>query len=174
MSEMLDLLNKNGEKIGKISKNEAHQKGLWHKTIHAWIINSNNEILVQKRCEKKDYYPLVWDCSIGGHISFGETPLTSAVREAREELGLNLNESDFKYVFTVKEELTYKDINCKEFADVFIVNKDVNLNKLKFQKEEVESAKFIKLKEFFNNCFTNKFFPHIEEYEKLTKYFNYK
>ena len=171
MEEIVELLNENGKIIGKTNKKEAHKNGLWHKTIHLWIINSNNEILVQKRCDKKDYFPNVWDCSVGGHIDYGETPVNCALREASEELGLNLNEEDLSYLFTVKEELKFNDINCKEFADVFVVKKDINLNDLVYQKEEVENTKYIKLKEFFDNCFTNKFFPHIDEYEKLKEIF---
>lgn len=50
MMEYLDILDENGESTGKTaSRDEAHQKGLWHKSVHVWIINSNsnNEILIR-------------------------------------------------------------------------------------------------------------------------------
>lgn len=170
MSEIVDLYNDNGKIIGKVEKNEAHHKGLLHKTIHVWILNKNKELLLQKRCAKKDYFPLYWDVSIGGHIKSGEEPIECAIREAKEELGLSLNKEDFKYLFTVKEELTYKDINCKEFADVFLIRKDIKLEDLKYQEDEVENSKFIKLEEFFKICNSKYYFPHTEEYKKLNKY----
>ena len=170
MKEIVDLYNENGKVIGQVEKSEAHKKGLLHKTIHVWILNNNNELLLQKRCEKKDYFPLYWDVSIGGHIESGESSTDCAIREAKEELGLSLSKDDFKYLFTVKEELVYNDINCKEFADVFLVKKDINIKDLKYQKEEVENAKFIKLEEFFKICKSKSVFPHLEEYEKLKNY----
>lgn len=170
MKEIVDLYNEQGEIIGKVDKNEAHKKGLLHKTIHAWILNKNNELLIQKRCSKKDYFPNVWDVSIGGHIDRGESSIDCVIREAREELGLNLRDSDIKYLFTVKEELTYKDINCREFADVFLIKKDIDITNLVYQEEEVEKTKFIKVEEFLKNCYNDNTFPHIEEYKKLVNY----
>ena len=43
MEEIVDILNPiTGSKTGeKISKDEAHQKGIWHGAIHIWIISSD-------------------------------------------------------------------------------------------------------------------------------------
>ena len=56
--EYLDILDKSGNKTGeKKPRKEVHSKGYWHKGVHIWIINSNRELLVQRRSSNKDVYP---------------------------------------------------------------------------------------------------------------------
>lgn len=53
--ELIDVLNENGVKTGKIaSRDEVHQKGLWHRAIVVAIINEKNEILLQQRSANKE------------------------------------------------------------------------------------------------------------------------
>lgn len=48
--EMIDIYDELGQKCGKTEeKNEAHKKALIHKGACVWIINSNDEILLQTR-----------------------------------------------------------------------------------------------------------------------------
>ena len=50
MEEMFDVLNEWGEFTGEIaSREECHNKGLWHRAIYAFIINKSGEVLLQKR-----------------------------------------------------------------------------------------------------------------------------
>ena len=51
--EMVDQLNNLGEKIGVVDKDIAHKKGLWHRSIHVWLVNNDNKILLQHRCAEK-------------------------------------------------------------------------------------------------------------------------
>lgn len=169
--ELIDWFNKDGEYKGVIDKAIAHKKGLWHKSVHVWIVNDKNQILMQKRCAQKRFFPNYWDCSFAGHIGAGESSLESAVREGEEELGLKLSTSDFNFLFTIKEEFVWKDITSREFVDVFLVKKNVKVEDLKYQKEEVESAKYFEMNEIFNSEGNSKIFPHAQEYDKLSKLF---
>ena len=47
------------------------------------------EFLSQRRSEHLDNGGK-WDVSAGGHIDYGETPVEAAVREAREEIGVDI------------------------------------------------------------------------------------
>ncbi len=48
--EMLDVLDENGGKTGRVVSNkEVHAQGLWHRVVHVYIYNSQNEILLQLR-----------------------------------------------------------------------------------------------------------------------------
>ena len=86
--EYIDVLDKNGNKTGEIKeKNNIYNDGDFHKTIHVWIINDNNEILVQKRSPKKETFAGLWAISVAGHVRSGETSIDAAKRELREELG---------------------------------------------------------------------------------------
>ncbi len=54
MAELIDVLDENGIKTGEVlSRNEIHQKGLWHRAIVVAIVNKNNQVLLQQRSFKK-------------------------------------------------------------------------------------------------------------------------
>ena len=62
MAELIDVLDENGIKTGEVlSRNEIHQKGLWHRAIVVAIVNKNNQVLLQQRSFKKDKKAGKWD-----------------------------------------------------------------------------------------------------------------
>ena len=172
MKEIIDEYNSRGEKIGVIDKDIAHEKGLWHKSVHVWLINSNNEILLQYRCAEKKLYPNTWDCSFAGHIDAGESSIQAAQREGKEEIGIDVDLDKLTFILTNREKLKYESINSNEFVDIFILKQDFKLDEISFQKEEVSDAKYVSIEEFFNLIDNNKLFPHKIEYMVLKEYLN--
>lgn len=162
--EIIDELNENGEIIGQIDKDLAHKEGRLHKAIHLWILNNNNEVLLQYRCKDKKLYPNTWDISVGGHVSKGEDTKAACIREANEELGIEIKEKELEYITTLREELIYEDINSQELVDVFIVRKDIKLEDIKLQEEEVGSAKYVTINKLFELIDTDQLLPHGEEF----------
>jgi 16S rRNA (adenine1518-N6/adenine1519-N6)-dimethyltransferase len=73
--------------IGYGTKEEAIAKGLVHRIARVFILNSEGEILIQKRSDKATI-PGRWDQSAAGHVDEGEDYLTAAARETREEVGI--------------------------------------------------------------------------------------
>lgn len=48
--EFFDVIDEQGNKTGEIiERNEAHEKGVCHRVIQVWVINSKNELLIQKK-----------------------------------------------------------------------------------------------------------------------------
>ena len=76
----------------------------------------------------------MWDISCGGSAIAGETSSQAMHREALEELGLDIDFSNI-LPFTT----TYFD---EGFDDLYVIEKDVDLIKLKLQEEEVCDAKW--------------------------------
>ena len=172
--EIIDEYNLRGEKIGVVDKSIAHEKGLWHKSIHVWIINSKNQILLQYRCKDKNLYPDTWDCSFAGHITTGEDSIQSVLREGKEEIGIDVDLDKLEYIMTNKESLNYENIKSNEFVDVFMLRQDFNLENINFQLEEVSDAKYVSVREFFNLIDNDKLFPHKIEYMVLKEILKYK
>lgn len=167
MEELVDVINpENGKKTGEIvTKKEAHQKGIWHSSVHIWFIDEDNKkILLQKRCSKKNLFPNMWDISVGGHISSGEEPLTAAKRELSEELGLNSNNYHFIYQTTIKEQFTDNNILSNEFVHIYLIQSNLNLDDITLQQEEVAEVKWYTKQELqiLNN--NKKVIPHLEEF----------
>ena len=165
--EMIDEYNTRGEKIGIIDKAVAHEKGLWHKSVHVWILNDKNEILLQYRSAEKDLYPNTWDCSFAGHIDAGESSIEAVLREGKEELDIDVDLEKLQYVFTNREMFQYEQVNSNEFVDIYILRQNINLQNVEFHKEEVSNAKYVSKEQFFELMENGNLIPHKIEYMVL-------
>ncbi len=91
--EIFDVVNERDEVVGQNTRREVHRLGLLHRAVHVLVFNARGEIFLQLRSAKKDRHPSVWDSSASGHVDSGEDYDTTAVREAREEIGLKLSQT---------------------------------------------------------------------------------
>jgi isopentenyl-diphosphate Delta-isomerase len=173
--EYLDILDEQGNKTGESrSYLEAHEKGLTHAAVHVWFVNSKKEILLQKRGKDRKFFPSHWDISAAGHVSAGQTHLEAATRETKEELGLNILESDLNLICTLRTDSVFPEMgmNNREFNPVYVVREDINISDIKLEDGEVEAVKFLSLGEFkkWVDRVGEKMTPHEEEYAKLIEY----
>jgi isopentenyl-diphosphate delta-isomerase len=81
------LFDQNG-KLSTMDKIEAHRLGLLHSAVSVFIFNGRNEVLLQKRAVSKYHSPEKWTNTCCTHPLPDETPITSARRRLREEMGL--------------------------------------------------------------------------------------
>lgn len=90
--ELLDIVNEQDIVIKKgVTREEAHAKKLLHRAIIVFVFNSKGLIFVQERSPAKDVYPGLMIASCSGHVNSGETYKEAAVRELKEELGVEAN-----------------------------------------------------------------------------------
>jgi isopentenyl-diphosphate delta-isomerase type 1 len=88
--EFFDVVDERDEVIGRRSRSEVHRLQLRHRAVHVLVFNRRGELFLQKRSLRKDCFPGAWDSSASGHLDAGEGYDACAVREVREELGLEL------------------------------------------------------------------------------------
>jgi isopentenyldiphosphate isomerase len=88
--EIFDVVNERDEVIGHQPRSEVHRLGLMHRAVHVLVFNAAGQVFLQKRSMKKDRQPGLWDSSTSGHVDAGEDYDACAVRELREEIGLQL------------------------------------------------------------------------------------
>jgi isopentenyl-diphosphate delta-isomerase len=171
MDEYIDILNEVGEPNGTIClKSEAHKKGLFHASAHIWIFNNNKEVLIQKRASNKDTFPNLWDVSVAGHISAGEKPIISAIREVQEEIGLSIKQHNLHYIGTSKKRIQHNtNFIDSELHHIYMCKIDFDIKSLKIQTEEVSEIKSIELQSFIKTVNSNKdnFVPHGNNYYKF-------
>jgi isopentenyl-diphosphate delta-isomerase type 1 len=91
MAEIFDVVNEQDQIIGRQPRHEVHRLGLMHRAVHVLVFNAQGQIFLQKRSLTKDRQPGLWDSSASGHVESGEDYDPCAVRELREEIGLQLN-----------------------------------------------------------------------------------
>lgn len=173
--EMVDILNSDGSPSGKrVSKKEAHEKGLWHRTAHVWLVNKNNEILLQKRADHIESNPGMYDISAAGHLSAGDTRVAGALREVEEELGIHINENDLINIGEIRQESTQHNgryIN-KEYSDVYVVRSGIPVSGFVIQESEVDHVLYIptaELKKWVDEK-RKDLVMHLEEFRILFRY----
>jgi isopentenyldiphosphate isomerase len=146
--EFIDIYDNLGQKCGMtLGKDEAHKKALIHKGVCVWIINSNDEILLQTRSSHV-MFPNMLDISFSGHIKAGETSLEAAIREGQEELGINLEIDKLQYLFSCREYGGIDGYFENEIDDVFLYRADIPIGEYTFCDNEVQEVSYVSLDEF--------------------------
>lgn len=121
--EYLDLVDENDNVIGKEDRNIIYKKDLNNfRVINIMIINSENKIIVPKRSSNRRLFPNCYDCSVGGHVSSGETYEEAAYRELEEELGITNVKLDEIGYFKPFE------LNTSSFSKMYKLIYDGDLN----------------------------------------------
>ena len=88
--EHFDVVNERDEVIGQLPRRQVHAQKLFHRAVHVLVFNARGELFLQKRSMKKDCFPGAWDSSASGHLGVGESYDACAIREVKEEIGLEL------------------------------------------------------------------------------------
>ena len=152
--ELIDVLDENGVKTGEVlTREEVHQRGLWHRSIVVAIINEKNEILLQQRSNNKEKNAGMWDISVAGHISNGQDSISAAAREINEEISISLGYKfyikSFRYMFSYINEQKFSDYFIeRQFYDFFILRREGNdIKDITMQESEVQAVKFVDVNE---------------------------
>ena len=167
--EIIDILNEDLTIQKPCLKSEVHTYGHLHASVHIWLYTLDGKLLIQKRSPNKIAFPNLWDVSVAGHITSGETIIISAIREVKEEIGLEVIESELLKIGSFKEYHKHKDdFIDNEIHHTYIYNLKKGINQLKLQNEEVSEIKLISIDEFTSELkkegFEKIYVPHYSEY----------
>ncbi len=134
-SELWDVYDRSRRKTGKI-----HERGRkltqdeYHIVVHVWIKNSNGEWLISKRTPNKTF-PNMWECT-GGSAVMGDDSITAAVREVKEELGVDLPPEKGVLFKSIIRENEF----CPDICDIWVFHEDIPLESVVFQENETCGA----------------------------------
>ena len=92
----VQLVDDQDNPIGVMEKILAHQKGELHRALSVLILNSNNELLLQRRALGKYHSPGLWTNTCCSHPYPGEDSFEAAKRRLQEEMGMS---ADLNFVF---------------------------------------------------------------------------
>lgn len=104
----------------------------------------------------------MWDVSVGGSAIAGESSQSAAEREVLEELGYELSLKNNRPVLTIHFE--------DGFDDIYMVEKDLNMEALRLQPEEVQAVKWASLEEILQMIEVGVFIPYHKELIRLLFY----
>ena len=147
--ELLDIYDNNGNKTGRtITRGDT--TAILNENEHIalsviFIENNKGEFLIQKTSQEKGgLYS-----STGGHVSSGDTPLETIIKEIKEELGLNIDPNQIiEYGF-----ITY-DMPLRY---LYYLKDNIKLSSITIQQEEVSKVEYMSISDIYHLIDTNQF-----------------
>jgi 16S rRNA (adenine1518-N6/adenine1519-N6)-dimethyltransferase len=148
-SEIFEVFDEKNHRVGEAVRGVVHTRGLFHRSVHVWVFNSQDKVLLQQRATHKDVAPSLWDLSVAEHAKPGETGFQTALRGAREELTIRL---------AVRLVADYR-LNCFEYPELGIFdNEFVQTYQARhdgpfiLDEKEVQSIKFVTMDKLFKQA----------------------
>ncbi|MDO4344642.1 MAG: NUDIX domain-containing protein [Eubacteriales bacterium] len=153
--EWLDVVDENGIPTGEIvERTRAHLEGIRHRTAHVWVMREREggvEVLLQKRSACKDSHPGCYDISSAGHIPAGVDFIPSALRELKEELGIEAEAGELHCCgqrrFCWRDTFYGRPFIDNQVSNVYCLWRNIPAEKMTLQASEVESVRWINLEE---------------------------
>lgn len=144
MLEYLNLYDKSGNLL-----NEKGIRGEKNDNLVGIVIifiqNSKGEFLIQKTSKNRNSIY----ATTGGHVSYGDNFIETAVKEIKEELNIDIDKNE------ILEINTY--IRDYYIQKVYYAKKDIDIKSIKVQESEVDFVEWLsieKINELINNnCF---------------------
>lgn len=147
--ELFDEIEEDGSRTGLVKeRGVVHEDGTLHATVHTWIVRPNDksgyDLLLQKRSRRKDSNPGCWDISSAGHIEAGHGYLESALRELKEELGIEADPEQLREIGTrrcgFESEFYGRPFRDNELSMIYIYQEPIDIKKLILQESEVSEV----------------------------------
>jgi isopentenyl-diphosphate delta-isomerase type 1 len=161
--EWIDVLAPDGTPIGVKEKRAAHRDGDLHRAAHVWIVHGR-DVLLQRRALVKESWPGLWDISVAGHLSAGESAIEAAIRESREELGLVIDPAALEHLGTLRYQCVVLDDYIEnEIHEVYVFRRHIDVNSLTLDPLEVAEVRWVPHAELPRY----ELVPHGEEYALL-------
>lgn len=152
--ELFDLYTRDREPTGKtVERGTPVPEGFYRLVVHICIFNERGEMLIQRRQPFKSGWSGMWDVSVGGSAVAGENSRTAAERETLEEIGLKISLD--RPVLTIHFD--------EGFDDYFVAVRDVPLESLTLQPEEVAEVKWAAREEIVQMIREGRFIPYHED-----------
>ena len=143
----------------KMVRGEEFEPGDYHMVVHVCIFNAKGEMLIQQRQPFKQGWSNMWDVTVGGSATAGDTSQMAAQRETFEEIGLELDFSELRPHLTVNGEYG--------FNDIYLIESKVDIHKLTLQPEEVQNVKWASLDEILQMIESGEFIPYYKSLIQL-------
>ena len=132
MPEFWDIYNADRVLTGRRhERGKPLAKGDYHLVVHIWVQNDKGEFFITRRAPHKEPFADRWECT-GGSALAGEDSETAALRETREETGIDHRTSPRQCV------LSYRRYDW--FGDVWLFHADFPVSAVTLQEGETTDA----------------------------------
>lgn len=137
--ELWDLYDKNRQMTGMTHvRGEEIPQGYYHLVVHVWLRNRKGEYLISQRSASRTAFPLMWE-SVGGSVLIGEDSLHGAIREVKEEIGIDLSPKGGTLLFSETGRIIH-GVPSTDILDVWLWNYDGPVHLAAATTDEVAQA----------------------------------
>lgn len=109
--ERFDVVDAGDQVLRSELRAIVHRDKLMHRAVHVFVFNAAGQLYIQRRSLSKDSAPGKWVSSCSGHVDSGEVYDHAALRELREEIGLDASGN---------LERVFKETPCKQTGYEFV------------------------------------------------------
>ena len=136
-NEIWDVYDENGNKTGRYAERSRKMPtGDYHIVVHVWKHNGRGEWLIDRRSPDKAGWSGKWETT-GGSALAGDDSLTAALRETKEELGIDLDPNKGKLFRRISRQ---GEDGHTWFQDAWIFECDCRIEDIRFQEGETFDA----------------------------------
>ena len=146
MTEMLNCCDANLNPIEPKDRDTVHKEGIWHKTSHVWLYDSEGYVYFQVRADADKLYT-----SASGHVRQGEDPRDAAVREMGEELGLRIWKDELELIEIDQWKSDTETKHDHAFAYIYLYKIAFGFTGFSVNPTEVSDVVKIKAKELLGH-----------------------
>jgi len=139
--------------IGYATRKSLRKLNLVSKAAHIFVFNTKGELFLQRRAPTKDVYPNLIAPSASGHVDLDETAQQTALRELKEELGIN-----GKPIFLGKIKCFTPEL--KEFIDVFYL---ITKARIKINTDEISEGFYVPISKVYKNPLFSECIPAMKK-----------
>lgn len=165
MAEKWNLYDIDRLKTGELAeRGKPIPPDRYHLVVHVCVFGSDGRMLIQQRQPFKEDWSNLWDVTVGGSAIAGDTSRTAAEREVLEEIGLPLSLDGERPRFTVNFDNGFDDFYC--------IKRDVDINSLTLQYEEVQAVKWATKEEIFALIDNGEFIPYHKSFIEMVFLFS--
>ena len=161
-AEIWDLYDENRELIGRDHvRGEQLPIDGYHLVVHVWIRNSKGEYLISQRSANRTAFPLVWEC-VDGSVLKGEDSLQGALREVKEEVGVDLLPEKGQVILSDIKKIEFGKV-VNKIVDVWLFEYDGEVDLSNATTDEVVQVTWMN-REQIKELFEHKMFVETLEY----------
>jgi len=153
--ESFSVVNSKDEHLFVVfGKENLHRIGNYHRSVHVLVEVFGGRFVLQKKSKGTENAGK-WSSAVSGHVQYDENYEEAAIREAKEELGLEVEKKDLHRIAKIKPSI----YNGNEFAVVFSYLMDPKEEVLKPDPKEVDELVLGKLDDIIEDVDN-----HMDEY----------
>ena len=155
--EICDIYDVYGNRTGKtFVRGEPLSDGQYVMVVDVWIVNSRDEILIQKRSLYKKDLPGTW-ATHSGCVLAGETAQQACIREPGEEIGIHIQPHQIHKL--------NRKLRGKLLSENFVVEQDFDVNDAVLQQEEVSQIQWVTVSQLKQMAGRREFYRYPEFFD---------